>query len=126
MYESEVCFSEVFYWCYVDVPLVFRGVPLVFRGGLLFHHCSGVFHCSAGIPYSVIPHFGVPGFIVCHFFPLYSIFHTDRFIGRFILSLYKENTKKLSLQSKYKYIKKHYGDRDSKKKLQSFTSIVVP
>ena len=46
--------SEVFRWCYVGVPLVFRGVPL-------FRHYSGVFCCSAVVQCS-----GVPGFIVCH------------------------------------------------------------
>ena len=93
MYESEVRCSGVFYWCYVHVPLVFRGVPLVLRGGRLFQHCSRVFHCSTGVPYSVIPlvfHqsagvpcsvipcFGVPGFIAYRLFPLYSIVHTGR------------------------------------------------
>ena len=32
----------------------------------LFHHCFGVFRRSAGVPYSVVPCSGVPGFIVCH------------------------------------------------------------
>ena len=31
----------------------------------LFRHCSGVFRCSAGVPYSVVPCSGIPGFIVC-------------------------------------------------------------
>ena len=117
MYESEVRCSGVFYWCYVDVPLVFR------VASLLFHHCSGVFHCSAGVPYSVsgVP-YGVPLIRWCSVFRC-SVFWRSWFystpslssvfdcsyrqvgFGRFILSSYKKNTKKLSLQSKYKYIK---------------------
>ena len=55
----------VFRWCSAGVTLVFRGVPLVFRGIPLFRHYSGVFRCSAGVPRSVVPCSGVPGFMVC-------------------------------------------------------------
>ena len=51
--------SEVFRWCYVGVPLVFRGVTL-------FRHYSGLFRSSVVVPNSVVPCSGVPGFIVCH------------------------------------------------------------
>ena len=56
-----------------------------------------------------------------------SWFYNDicRYVGLFHHHI-RKNTKKITLQSKYKYIKKHYGDRDSTKKLQSFISIVVP
>ena len=71
--------SGVFCWFYVDVTLVFWGVRPMFRVVPLFHHCSGVFICSAGVPYSVVPwcsagvlSSGVPGFIVCLLFLLYS------------------------------------------------------
>ena len=62
---------------------LFRGVPLVLRwysvdileyssgvpGNVqLFCHCSRAFHCSAGVPCSVVPCSGVPGFIVCRYF----------------------------------------------------------
>ena len=51
-------FPGVLYWCYVGIPLVFRGVLLVFR---VMFSCSGAAPgCSAGVPCS-----GVPGFIVC-------------------------------------------------------------
>ena len=105
MFENEVCCSGVFYWCYVDVPLLFRGVPLVFQGGLLLHHCSGV------------PLIGWCSVFRCSMFwhswfysmsSLSSIFdcsYRQVGFGRFILSSYKENIKKLLLQSKYKYIK---------------------
>ena len=31
----------------------------------LFRRCSRVFRCSAGVPCSIVPCSGVPGFIVC-------------------------------------------------------------
>ena len=82
--------SGVFCWFYVDVLLVFWGVPLVFWVVPLSHHCCGVFHCSASVTYSVVPWCsagvlcsGVPGFVVCRLFLLYSNVHKETFCLKF-------------------------------------------
>ena len=65
---SRYCLVVTLFRCSSHVPL-FRGIPIVlpvFR--CMFHHCSGVsplFRCSAGVPCSVVPCSGVPGFILC-------------------------------------------------------------
>ena len=78
--------SGVFCWFYVDVLLVFWSVLLVFQVIPLFHHCSGVFlcsvvpWCSAGVLCS-----GVPGFIVCLLFLLYSNVHKKNSVLKILL-----------------------------------------
>ena len=129
----------VFQGCFTGVMFVFRWYSMVFR------LCFEVVCCSTTVPEcsTVLPVFRILLFrwfsvFRCSVFwlswfysmpSLSSIFDCSyRYVGfgRFILSSYKENTKKLSLKSKYKYIKKHYDDRDSTKKLQSFISIACP
>ena len=57
-------YSGVFRWCYVVVPLVFRGVPLVFQGVLLFSTFPG---CSAVLPVFRVLLFCVPVFLVLQY-----------------------------------------------------------
>ena len=65
---SWCCFVVTLFRCSSHVPL-FRGIPIVLPVfGCMFRQCSGVppvSQFSAGVPRSVVPCSGVPGFIVC-------------------------------------------------------------
>ena len=67
------CLAAPLFWCSFHVPL-FRCIPIVLRvfccsaSVPVFHQPSGVpsvFRSSTGVPCSVVPCFGVTGFIVC-------------------------------------------------------------
>ena len=104
--------------CFTGVMLMFRWYSELFRlcfeivcGSTTVPECSTVLPvfrillfrwCSTNPRVFRVPFFRVLGFLVLCM-PSCSYRQVD--FGRFILSLYKENTKKLSLQRKYKYIK---------------------
>ena len=93
LYSEVVCCSTTIPECSTVLP--------VFRI-LLFRWCSAIPRLFR------VPLFRVLGFLILCMPSLSSMFdcsYRQIDFGIFILSLYKENTKKLSLQRKYKYIK---------------------
>ena len=69
-------------WCRFGVPLFHWCFTILWysdcsaRAPLYGYRCSvsvSVFRCSAGVPYSVVPCSGVPGFIVCPVVPFGSL-----------------------------------------------------
>ena len=121
MYEIEIRCSGVFYWlcsCSVGIQRFsacvprWSVVPPLVRSAPRFYRCF-VLCYSAGVPL-----IGWCSVFRCSvvwsswFYSMPSLssisdcLYRQVGFGKFILSSYKENTKKLSLQSKYKYIKK--------------------